>query len=362
MHRWIALSALMSSTAFAAQPPVRALPTSMGTPVAAGTPAADPARTDVGQTEDGRTGAAPPRAVPATLADSAFIRHVVASGASVTDFGTSHGMRMIAARSGDEFMIFQITPDGDAGVSGVAVELTPGQIRTAAAANVTELGSSHGLRGYFVRSGPRFQVFYETPDGQRLIPGVMWDAAGTDLTRRQVAAVPGAIPTVEVGSGASAPGDSPASPADAVALVEKTSFGTIGPASAPRLFMLIDPRCIYSIRAFQMLRPYVASGRLRLSVVPLSVLDYEDGGESTRSALALLSQPADHLVAAWQAGDVGVASSPEAAGRLRANMDVARAIGVRGTPTFIWRKADGTEGRFDGMPTSIEAILSAMGG
>jgi thiol:disulfide interchange protein DsbG len=35
---------------------------------------------------------------------------------------------------------------------------------------------------------------------------------------------------------------------------------------------------------------------------------------------------------------------------------------LKGTPTFIWRKPDGTEGRIDGIPTSIDALVSSVGG
>jgi thiol:disulfide interchange protein DsbG len=110
-----------------------------------------------------------------------------------------------------------------------------------------------------------------------------------------------------------------------------------------------------------MLQPYVAGGRLQVSVVPVSVLDHEDQGQSTRSALALLSKPADRLVPAWQAGSVSDAPSPEAEERLRANMAIAQAIGLRGTPTFIWRKPDGTEGRIDGIPMNMDALVSSVG-
>jgi thiol:disulfide interchange protein DsbG len=125
--------------------------------------------------------------------------------------------------------------------------------------------------------------------------------------------------------------------------------------------MLIDPQCIYSLRALQMLDPYVTGGRIQLAVVPLSVLDYEDKGESTRIALSLLSKPADQIVSAWQSRGVLGASTPEAAQRLQINMQVAQAIGVRGTPTFVWRKPDGTEGRIDGIPTSIPDMLASLG-
>src|SRR5260370_32999605 len=151
----------------------------------------------------------------------------------------------------------------------------------------------------------------------------MWDAAGKDLTRQQVAQIPGAIPTVVAGGAESGQLSSTAAGVAALPLVQKASSGTIGQASAPRLFMLIDPQCIYSVRALQMLQPYVANGRLQVAVIPLSVLDHEDQGPSTRSALALLSKSADQLVAAWQSGNLNDAPGPEAAERLRANRAIA---------------------------------------
>jgi thiol:disulfide interchange protein DsbG len=109
------------------------------------------------------------------------------------------------------------------------------------------------------------------------------------------------------------------------------------------------------------LRRYAQTGKIRLSVVPISVLDYEDNGQSTKSALALLSKPADQVLAAWQFGDVAGPVSPEAASRLKQNMLIADAIGVKGTPTFIWRKSDGTVARIDGVPTDIAALISSVG-
>jgi thiol:disulfide interchange protein DsbG len=282
----------------------------------------------------------------------------------ISDFGASHGLRSIAARNGDQFMIFQITPDGQAAVSGALTDLTAAQLAAAAAnGNVTPLSTQHGLDGLFVRSGAQFQVFYITPDKERVIPGVMWDAAGKDLTREQVANVPGAIPTVFVGDVASAKTDAKpgASSVSALPLVQEANYGTVGSALAPHLWMLIDPQCVYSVRAYQMLHPFVEAGKVQLSVIPISVLDYEDKGQSTKSALALLSKPGEQLVASWQAGNVNDPPIPAAAARLQANMAIAQAIGLQGTPTLIWKKTDGTEGRIDGVPTSVEALLASIG-
>ena len=361
MRSLIVVAALAWSPALATSPPFCTLPAPNGIPVADNQ--AEPPTSAPGDepSPPAATSLAARAMLPDGVALMPFAQHIASAGAVVTDLGESHGMRAVAARSGDQFMLFEVAPDGQAAVSGATIELTPEQLQTIASGNITDLGVEHGLPGFFVRSGPQFQVFYATPDKERLIPGVMWDAAGKDLTRQQVAHIPGAIPTVVVGGAEPGQSSGTAAAAAALPLVRKASFGTIGPASAPQLFMLADSQCIYSVRALQMLQPYVAGGRLQVSVVPVSVLDHEDQGQSTRSALALLSKPADRLVPAWQAGSVSDAPSPEAEERLRANMAIAQAIGLRGTPTFIWRKPDGTEGRIDGIPMNMDALVSSVG-
>ena len=67
--------------------------------------------------------------------------------------------------------------------------------------------------------------------------------------------------------------------------------------------MIIDPYCSYSVRAFDALRPYVKAGRIQLAVVPISILDYEDNGQSTPAAQSLLSQTTEQ--------DGGSLGSPE---------------------------------------------------
>ena len=232
-----------------------------------------------------------------------------------------------------------------------------------AGSQVTEIGSAHGLRGIFVRDGAAFQVFYATPDGERLIPGVMWDAVGKNITREQVAPIAGTLPTVVVGNNnEAARAQLAGGTRSALDLVKDTSFGVTGPASAPRLWIFVDPLCSYSVRALQEIQPFVASGRVQVAVIPVSVLDYEDSGKSTPSALALLSKPADEMIAAWAHGDFNGPARTDAENRLRVNMAASEAIGLRGTPTVIWRKADGSEGRIDGLPEDWNAVIASMGG
>jgi thiol:disulfide interchange protein DsbG len=86
----------------------------------------------------------------------------------------------------------------------------------------------------------------------------MWDATGKNLTREQVSKIDGAIPTVIVDKDGAKSVEA-AARSDALLSVEKAAFGLAGDPAAPRLWMIIDPYCSYSVRAFDALRPYVTA-------------------------------------------------------------------------------------------------------
>jgi len=288
------------------------------------------------------------------------LAHIARSGATILDLGSAHGLRKVVARRGEQFMLLEIAPDGLAVVAGLQSDLPVSTLLAVAGQQVTELGTVHGLRGLFVRNGERFQVLYVTPDGERVIPGVMWDAAGKNVTRAQVTPIAGAVPTAVIG------GNEASRPAGvkkaALEIVEETTAGTIGSEAAPRLWVFADPLCGYSVRALRELTPFVTSGRVQVAVIPVSVLDPDGQGKSTAAALSMLSRPAGEMVAAWSRGELNGSPSSEASARLRANMGAADAIGLRGTPTVIWRKADGSEGRLDGLASDWNAVIASMEG
>jgi thiol:disulfide interchange protein DsbG len=287
-----------------------------------------------------------------------FVDHIAGAGATLIDLGKANGMHQIGARNKSQFMLFDVTPDGTAAVSGVPIELSLADLKQVAAGNFVDLGEFHGLEGYFVRSGPTFQVFYATPDGKQVIPGVLWDASGNDLTKTEIANIPGAVPTVEVNG----PDGPQAAPAAALPMIQNATFGTLGNNPAKHLYMLIDPQCIYSIRAFQELKPFAEANQVEISVIPLTILDGEDGGASTKSALALLSDKPDQIVGAWESGSEGNLPATQAGDKLRTNMLIAQAIGLKATPTFVWRKQDGSEGQLVGVPENIESLINSIGG
>ena len=95
--------------------------------------------------------------------------------------------------------------------------------------------------------------------------------------------------------------------------------------------MIIDPYCSYSVRAFDELRPYVTAGRIQLAIVPISILDYEDNGQSTPAAQSLLSQDPAQMAEAWDHQNFRLAPLRESApALLEKNNRIAEEIGLHG--------------------------------
>jgi len=288
------------------------------------------------------------------------LKHVAATGATLLDLGEAHGLRLVAAKVGEQFMILQVTPDGEAVVGGPALELSKARLLAIGGSRVTDLGEMHGLTGLFVRNGAEFQMLYVTPDKEATIAGVMWDSTGKNVTRDQVGKMDGVLPTVEVGDVKKMLGDKGAT--GGLATVQRAAFGSIGPDGAPVVWMIVDPACSYSIRAFDALKPYANAGRIQLHIVPISILDHEDNGMSTKAALSLLTVPPEGMASAWAQRAFNVPATPAAEAKLQGNGQISEAIKLTGTPTFFFRKPDGFEGRLDGMPNDVRAFVAAVVG
>ena len=305
---------------------------------------------------------------PAIIARAPALAHIAATGAILADLGVSHGLRTVLASNAGQFMVFEVAPDGQAAVAGLMADISVEQLQATAGRQLQTLSEQHGLPVYFLHNGPKFQVFYATPDHQRLIAGVMWGPHGENLTQTAIAGIPGTTPTVTIGNVPQGAAASPAAdtvsvnpPASLLAVAEHTTYGSVGNDKAPQLWMFIDPQCSFSVRAMQDLQPYLAGGRVRLNIIPLSILDSEDHGLSTHSARGLINAGRDGMVQAWETGRMPDGGGPEITAKLNGNMQAAAAAQVRGTPTFVWRKSDGSVGRMDGIPNDVGAMIAAIG-
>jgi thiol:disulfide interchange protein DsbG len=302
-----------------------------------------------------------PLAAPVDIDAAPVLKHIASTGAQLLELGEAHGLRSVSARSGDQFMILQIAPDRQAVVGGPQLDLPVDKLLTLASGQVKELGEAHGLRGLYLRNGSEFQVLYATPDGKATIAGVMWDATGKNLTREQVAKIDGTIPTVVVDKDGSKTLETDAR-GDALLGVKHATFGTYGDPASPRLWMIFDPYCSYSVRAFDELKDYVTAGRIQVAIVPISILDYETKGQSTPAAESLLSLDSARMAEAWDHQNFRTQPSPDAPRLLRNNNAIAEQIGLKGTPTLIWRKADGSTGELDGVPKNWDALIAEVEG
>lgn len=264
-------------------------------------------------------------------------------------------------------------------IGAAAIAASPALRRIASrGATLYDLGTSHGMRGVFARNGRFFQVFYITPDGKAAIAGVMWNAAGRNVTLHQVRHIPDLRPTVKIGPAGDRPvarhvayrvdgkvsalPPSLAMPAGSLfQALAMSDHGTIGKAGAPRVWMFMDPLCSYSVAAMRQLMPVVAAGKLRVSVVPLSILDYEDHGMSTPEAKIMLSQPGRLMASDWiDKGLVDERARAGAARKLAFNMEIAQAVHLKGTPTFLWRTDQGGVGRSNGLPSDLTVLISSI--
>jgi thiol:disulfide interchange protein DsbG len=300
-------------------------------------------------------------AAPVDIDATPVLKHIASTGAQLLELGEAHGLRSVIARSGDQFMILQIAPDKQAVVGGPQLDLSVDKLLTLASGQVKELGEAHGLRGLYLRNGSEFQVLYATPDGKATIAGVMWDATGKNLTREQVSKIDGTIPTMVVDKDGSKTLEADAK-GDALFGVEHATFGTYGDPAAPRLWMIFDPYCSYSVHAFDELKRYVTAGRIQLAIVPISILDYETNGQSTPAAESLLSQDSARIAEAWDHQNFRTQPSQDAPRLLQNNNAIAEQIGLKGTPTLIWRKADGSAGELDGVPKNWDTLIAEVEG
>lgn len=289
---------------------------------------------------------------PITSGSSDALQRLTGSGALLASQGQFHDFETGAAYTPDRVFVYFLPKDHRGVLGGTAIPVPYDTLRSLSGKRATDLAPWHGIRGMFLQNASHFQVIYATPDGQAAVAGSLWDASGRDVTRQQIQHIPGAVPFVRMDG----------------AQITKTVLaslhgGTIGSLSAPSAVMLIDPQCMYSIKAAQNLMPLVQAGKLRLKMVPLSVLDYEDRGESTRNAQAMLSYPETDMVRAWLGGHLHErADTPAstAASQLAENGTFAKSIALKGTPTFLWIRTDGSLGRLEGNPTDVSSFLGEL--
>ena len=282
------------------------------------------------------------------------VERLVGTGTVLSWTPSQFGLKVGIAKNKGQVMVFFTDTAQRYVLGGTVVPVPYRTLHDALADRAHDLAPEFGLKGMFVQNGPHFQVLYATPDDQGAIAGTLWDANGKNVTRQQIRLIPGAVPSVRIDDGRNL---APSS------LETQLHGGSVGVATAPQVVMFIDPRCSFSVRAMKLLQPAVDRGGIRLKVIPLSLLDYEDAGASTRYALAMVTRPAGTMVEDWMSDQL-TAHLDEVSSTARADLDqnmaVAKSLSLSGTPTFFWRKKDGTAGRLDGVPRDVDSFVAGL--
>lgn len=206
--------------------------------------------------------------------------------------------------------------------------------------------SEGGMTAVVADNGREKRLFYVTPDGRALVAGLLFDAAGNNVTDRDLA---------RAGVGNTVNAVSPAVAGKVWQQAQELDVLQDG-RGGPTVFAFVDPTCPYSRALMRKVRPLIASGRLTVRWVPIAIL--------SRSSYGLAQTMYEAKSVARSVTDLAedrLPPRPETA-RVRSilerNVAVARQTGITAVPILVYR-GQGRVVVTSGVPTDAEiaAIL-----
>jgi thiol:disulfide interchange protein DsbG len=229
----------------------------------------------------------------------------------------------------------------------------------AAGGRIFLMGSAGAAPDLVAFRDHNFQFLSPMADPRFVCRGVVSDEQGNNVSVTDAAKVPGLIP----------PPDRPvlkaiATPAEAIATVSKAAYGSLGPATAPLVWVVIDPLCPHSQDTVRALIPYAQAGRVRLNILPVDAF----GQVSNRAVHALLSEAPDHMIQRWFEPAVQQAdAAPESDAKFRVNHMILAGLmdgpmHVTGVPEVLWTGRDGQAHAQQGLdPPNVPAFVAGLG-
>lgn len=137
----------------------------------------------------------------------------------------------------------------------------------------------------------------------------------------------------------------------------------VGRKNAPRtVYVITDPNCPYCHRFWTVSRPWVESGKVQLRELLVGVIR----ADSAAKAAAILDAPNPSAAfnqneRDFDKGGISPASTISSSAKqiLEANLQLMQTLGLEGTPGLIYKSADGTVKRLDGLPQGdqLRAVL-----
>ena len=217
-------------------------------------------------------------------------------------------------------------------------------------ADVTPLGTSHGLDGFLVRpeQEPPWTL-YVTPDGASLV-GQLYDADGVSVSRRQLAEILANAGTTKSPETSTVTASGPQAPL--LAASAAAGYRVVG--GQPEIIVFADPACLHSRDWLDTLRR-AAPGRFGLRLVPVARL-----GEWSARASMWVIDAADPVAAFRQVAGRYLSDSdinPAASRELAANNRLFAAWQANAVPFSVYRTGDGSVRRLEGTVADLRRFL-----
>lgn len=229
-----------------------------------------------------------------------------------------------------------------------AEELPPA-IRSVEALGAKVMGrfdAPGGLKGYAARYNGQGLALYLTADGEHVLTGTLFDAAGKDLTRAPL----DRLVYQPLGQ-------------EMWRKLQDSAWIADGDAKASRvLYVFSDPNCPYCHRFWQQARPWVEGGRVQLRHVVVGMLSPDSLGKA--AALLAAGDPQAALGAHESAGRASTLKPlgeipDEIADKLRANLELMAEMGASATPAIYYMDVKGRLQRQQGVPRAMEPVMGS---
>jgi thiol:disulfide interchange protein DsbG len=241
-------------------------------------------------------------------------------------------------------------------------------------AQVRYLGNDQGFDGWVMIQNAQEQYFYVTPDGQSIFMGILFNNKGDAVTLRQVAALrqkePGLDKIAEPETTRAKPSSESATPVAQTAgqpsrseqlfsAVQTTNAITLGDATAPAIYMFIDPQCPHCHDMIKDIRKsgFLEKKMLRVQVIPVGLMS----PESLNQAAALLASPraVDDLYAQMDGKAVTVPAGINTQS-VQKNMSVMQDFKLDVTPFTVYRTADGQIKIIRGRASDLKSVVAQL--
>lgn len=214
-----------------------------------------------------------------------------------------------------------------------------------------------GYDVYLATKDGKQRVFYETNDGKHLFYGIMMDAAGNNITSKDIANLNGKIAPTAQPQSTPAASQAPVEFASRELINAVAKTKSVKEGSGKKVYVVFDPNCPYCKALYAKTRGYLANSEIHW--IPVGVLTPPDGDSPKRAAAIL--RGGDKL-ASKGFDDVAPVSptQQELATVLQTNVQpliVAKATQV---PFIIWQDSTGPKSN-KGLP-SDEEIKKIFGG